>query len=254
MSGAIGVAQLEAKQAKMTAEQTRLIFREADHHADRHADKAALDTLPVPAGAVSVVINQKSSVYEGVTARCATERIKRNSVSSRSSTSNAALGAAALPTHPTQTAWLANASSRSARQCAGLQSASMGGVLEAHAHELRQLFAFYAAADTSAAEARKATRTMNIVECHALCEAAGLYEDRLLNTRATLRLSMQGAIRKPQWHPSTALPPLPRAPSWRARYYYATRISACAASFAASSRRSRHRPVHADRPLVNETL
>ena len=128
MSGAIGVAQLEAKQAKMTAEQTRLIFREADHHADRHADKAALDTLPVPAGAVSVVINQKSSVYEGVTARCATERIKRNSVSSRSSTSNAALGAAALPTHPTQTAWLANASSRSARQCVGLESASSEAV------------------------------------------------------------------------------------------------------------------------------
>jgi hypothetical protein len=57
-----------------------------------------------------------------------------------------------------------------------MRTRAMGAVLVRHAEQLKAVFAAYAAADQTSADARRSLRTMNVLECHALCEDCGLFD------------------------------------------------------------------------------
>ena len=61
-----------------------------------------------------------------------------------------------------------------------MRSRVMGGALDMHAEALRHIFAYFAGVNEAGTallskKARMAAETMNVTECHELCEAAGLY-------------------------------------------------------------------------------
>ena len=59
-----------------------------------------------------------------------------------------------------------------------MRTRAMGAVLERHSAELEQVFMAYAAADQlSSAAAKRALSTMNVIECHEMCEDIGIFDD-----------------------------------------------------------------------------
>jgi len=57
-----------------------------------------------------------------------------------------------------------------------MESPLMAAVLAKHELKLRQSFAAYAEADTTNTAARHSTATMNVFECHQMCEEIGIYD------------------------------------------------------------------------------
>ena len=111
--GSIDVPKIEPEQApKMTAEQTRLLFRSADGP----ETAPAASTREMPPEKPPAVATM-GSVYSGATAGCATERVPRQSSSSSRSSTN-----------PPQTA-RPNASPKSASNVVGSASTETVGAV-----------------------------------------------------------------------------------------------------------------------------
>ena len=56
-----------------------------------------------------------------------------------------------------------------------MRSRIMGGALDLHGEVLQQIFAHFSGVDATDKKAKMAAGMMNVMECHELCEASGLY-------------------------------------------------------------------------------
>tara|TARA_B100000795_G_scaffold264315_1_gene244673 strand:- start:606 stop:1127 length:522 start_codon:yes stop_codon:yes gene_type:complete len=56
-----------------------------------------------------------------------------------------------------------------------MRSRVMGGALDLHGEALQQVFGYFSGVDATSKTAKMAAGMMNVMECHELCEATGLY-------------------------------------------------------------------------------